>query len=92
MRVKGNIKVESCFKQLSLSKLYSYMLKQNYALIRKRMRKMFGQNLFLSIVKGERGELIYIISNQYYENPFEEYSKRWKIEVMFVTIKLRGLI
>ena len=65
------------------------MLKQNYALIRKRMRKMFGQNLFLSIVKGERGELIYIISNQYHENPFE-YSKRWKIEVMFGNYKIKG--
>ena len=85
MRVKGNIKVESGFKQLSLSKLYSYMLKQNYALIRKRMRKMFGQNLFLSIVKGERGELIYIISNQYHENQFENIVKDGKLKLCLVT-------
>ena len=45
MLIKGNIKIESV--QLSLSNLSAYMLKQTYLLIRKRMRKIFNQNLFL---------------------------------------------
>ena len=92
MRSKGNIKIPTRNGRFSLSKLYGYMLNQNYSLIRRKTRKIFGCDIFLSIRKNENNEIVYIISDTFYDDPFAEYAKRWLIEIMFSNFKKRDLI
>ena len=90
MRSKGNVNIKTKNTSISMKKLYGYMLQQNYSLFRKKVRKIFGCDLYLSIRKNNNNELVYLISNQFHEDSFLLYAERWKIEVMFSNFKTKG--
>lgn len=90
MRTKSSISVSSQNKKLSLKKCYALYMRDKDKLIKKKFRKIYNLDLYLSILKNERGELIYLISSQFIKDPFLEYKKRWHIEVMFSNYKIKG--
>ena len=52
---------------------------------------LWGKNVYLSTRWSyKKDELITIISNRQFKNPFKFYSKRWEIETFFGCLKKRG--
>ena len=52
---------------------------------------LWGRNVYLS-TRGSynKGELVTLISNRKWQNPFKTYQKRWEIETFFGCLKRRG--
>jgi hypothetical protein len=55
-----------------------------------KIRKLLDNRLFISAKRNTKGELIVLVSNKYHKDPFELYSHRWNIEVMFNKFKTAG--
>lgn len=51
---------------------------------------IFGQKIFLSASRSERGELMIIATNKSPKNAIEIYLRRWEIEMLFSCLKGRG--
>ena len=51
---------------------------------------IFGQNVFLSGARSERGELMIVASNAQTKNAIAIYLRRWEIENLFKSLKTKG--
>ena len=60
MRSKSNIKTKN--SEITMNKLYKYMLTQTHLLIKTKGRRVFGCDIYLIIKKNDKNELVYLIS------------------------------
>jgi hypothetical protein len=90
-RTKSSIKASDGEKNISLSKIF-YNLNNlpHKTRVEAKIRRIFGARLFISARLNDKNEQVFIVSNQYYTNPFELYMRRWSIENMFGKFKIKG--
>jgi hypothetical protein len=93
LRIKDNILVGDAVKnhytQKTLKRLFKDLANGSYK-SESKIRKLIDNRLFVSAKRNTKGELIVLVSNQFHKNPFELYTHRWNIEVMFNKFKTCG--
>lgn len=90
-RCKNSINASNGDKRISIKKLYGQLLHQQHrSVVEKRIRRIFGNRLYISARINEKHDYVFLISNQYHKDPFELYSHRWNIETMFGNFKSKS--
>lgn len=90
-RAKASTLVSDGSKIITMAELCKDLNKNDpQTIIGKDIRRTFGHRLYVSLKINYKGELVCIISNQYTNNPFQEYKRRWFIETMFAKFKSFG--
>ncbi|RTL02412.1 MAG: hypothetical protein EKK57_02080 [Proteobacteria bacterium] len=90
-RCKNSITASDGDKKISIKKLYGQLLHQQHrSIVEKRIRRIFGNRLYISARLNDKHEYMFIISNQYHQDPFELYAHRWSIETMFGNFKSKS--
>lgn len=92
-RIKDNIittdTVKKNFQLKTLNALFRELASGQYKAENK-IRRILDNRLFVAAKRNSRGELIVLVSNQYYKDPFALYAHRWNIECMFNKLKSSG--
>ena len=92
-RIKDNIVATDTVKgKLLLKKLHQLFKKlvNSNFVAETKIRKLLDNRLFVSARRNHKGELIVLVSNQFHQNPFELYARRWNIECLFNKTKTKG--
>lgn len=90
-RAKASTLVSDGSKTITMAQLCKDLNKKNpQTIIGKDIRRTFGHRLYLSSKINYKGEFVFIISNNFTDNPFAEYKRRWFIETMFSKLKSFG--
>jgi hypothetical protein len=90
-RSKGSLTASDGNRKISLSKLYNKLLSQQRKFtIERNIRRIFGNRLYISARVNEKGEFMFLVSNQFHEDPFALYARRWNIETMFGNFKTKS--
>lgn len=90
-RCKSSVTASDGSKRISLTKLYHNLCNMpNKAKVDSHIRRIFGNRLYISARLNEANELAILVSNQYHQDPFVLYARRWMIENMFGKFKIKG--
>ena len=90
-RSKGSLHASDGNKKISLSKLYNRLLHaQHKVKIEQRIRRIFGNRLYISARINDCGEFMFLVSNKIHSDPFSLYARRWNIETMFGNFKTKS--
>ncbi len=90
-RTKGSLHATDGNKKISLSKLYAKLHNQQHKIkVERLIRRIFGNRLYISARLNDKGEFMFLVSNQYYDDPFILYARRWNIETMFGNFKTKS--
>ena len=91
LRTKNSIQASDGNKKLSLAKLYHQLQSQQHKYkIERLIRRIFGKRLYISARINHKNEFMFLISNQYHDNTFDLYARRWNIETMFGNFKTKS--
>ncbi len=78
-------------RRVSLTKLHHNLCNMpNKSKVYSHIRSIFGNRLYLSARLNDANELVILVSNQYHQDPFALYARRWMIENMFGKFKIKG--
>lgn len=90
-RTKGSLNASDGNKKLSLTKIYNQLLHaQHRVKIEQKIRRIFGNRLYLSARINDNNEYMFLVSNQLHSDPFSLYARRWNIETMFGNFKTKS--
>ncbi|MDQ5921220.1 MAG: Tnp 1 protein [Pseudomonadota bacterium] len=90
-RSKGSLQATDGNKKVSLSKLYNQLLHAQHRIkVERHIRRIFGNRLYISARINENGEFMFLVSNQFHDDPFALYARRWNIETMFGNFKSKS--
>lgn len=90
-RCKSSVTASNGSKRISLTKLYHKLCNMpNKAKVDSHIRRIFGNRLYISARLNGANELVILVSNQYHQDPFSLYARRWMIENMFGKFKIKG--
>ncbi len=90
-RCKSSVTASDGSKRVSLTKLHHNLCNMpNKAKVDSHIRRIFGNRLYISARLNNANELVVLVSNQYHQDPFALYARRWKIENMFGKFKIKG--
>lgn len=91
LRTKNSIQASDGNKKVSLAKLYNQLQSQQHKYkIERMIRRIFGNRLYISARINDKNEFMFLVSNQYHDNPFALYARRWNIETMFGNFKTKS--
>ena len=83
VRIRKNARISnSCVKLLRAENLFRRLSKGEHVVFFK-PRKMLGQNVYLSALRLDDGELLILVSNRFCHDPIAIYGKRWEIETLY---------
>lgn len=90
IRIKESSNVFTGKKKLfSAKKIFKYLNPKEKSTFGMSV-SIFGQNVFLSGARSERGELMIVASNAQIKNAIAIYLRRWEIENLFKSLKTKG--
>jgi hypothetical protein len=91
LRTKNSIQASDGNKKVSLAKLYNKLHSQQHKYkIERMIRRIFGNRLYISARINDKNEFMFLVSNQYHDDPFALYARRWNIETMFGNFKTKS--
>ncbi len=90
VRIRKNARISNgCGTLVRAENLFRYLAKGEHIVFCK-PRKMLGQNVYLSALRLQDGELLILVSDRFCHDPIAIYGKRWEIETLFGCLKTRG--
>lgn len=90
MRLRQNtIVINQRGKKVQIWKMFSNT-RINCPVVFSKTRRILDMDLYLSGCKLKSGEFLILASADFFDNPAEEYKKRWGIETLFGSLKTRG--